>query len=82
MNQPTDDCGEQTGMTAAILMVCGIIPCIGFLFSIAALVFIGMYLVKVWECKGRAEQLAIAGGDPGQWAAGPQPLDPNNPYAS
>ncbi|WP_068136197.1 hypothetical protein [Roseimaritima ulvae] len=80
MNQPSDDCGEQTGQTAAILLVCGFIPCVGMFFSIASLIYVIIYLTKIWDCKGRAEQLAVTSG--GYQARPPQSgFDPNNPYS-
>ncbi len=80
MNQPSDDCGEKTGQTAAILMICGFIPCIGIFFSLASLVFVIMYMIKVWECKGRAEQLSVTsnGFQPMPGSGG---FDPGNPYS-
>ena len=58
-NIHADDCGEKLGMYWGIGTVCSIIPCLGIFASLASLVLMILYLVKVTECKNRVDALVL-----------------------
>ena len=66
-NLPTaeDKPGYQTGMTALILMCCGVIPFLGLIAIIVSFIFLIMYWNKIKEYKNQLEQHNLQyGGNP------------------
>ncbi|MCA9065226.1 MAG: hypothetical protein KDA96_19290 [Planctomycetaceae bacterium] len=57
VGQQTDDCGEQLGMWWGICAAVSIVPCVGVVGSVASLILMIMYLVKVSECRKTASQI-------------------------
>ena len=54
------DCNRGLGLTFAILAVCSLIPCIGFIAGLAALVVVIIYLVKMNELKNKVASAPVA----------------------
>ena len=48
-------CGKGIGMGYAICMVCGLIPCVGFLASLAGIVLLIMYLIQITKLKNEVK---------------------------
>lgn len=58
------DCGRGVGMAYAICCACSIIPYLGILAGLAALVLLIVYLVKAFELKDQIQM---------SWQGSPQP---------
>ncbi len=54
--------GRNMGMIFCVLAVCSIIPCVGAVASLVALVFMIIYLMKAFELKGRLTKLTAEDG--------------------
>jgi hypothetical protein len=61
------DAGGRLGLAYAICVPCGLIPCVGYVASLAALVLLIIYLVKITKLKNQ-----IAGQPPMAPPAVPQ----------
>ena len=58
------DCGKQIGLWIAICTIAGIIPFVGVLASLASLILIIIYLVKLYGLKAQIQQMGGGGGFP------------------
>ena len=82
------DCGERTGLTALILQWLGVIPFVGALASLASLVMMIIYLVKISQFKNmvrfhEAQGLPHVGAMAAAPGYGPPPAQapyPGQPY--
>jgi hypothetical protein len=80
----TGDCGEALGLAYSVCAACSLVPYLGCVTAVAALVLLVLYLVKMNTLKTLAAATSDTAVDPGTVAAAPwtAPLPPPPPPAS
>ncbi|MCZ6835866.1 MAG: hypothetical protein O7G85_08840 [Planctomycetota bacterium] len=51
------DCGKGIGLWLAICTVLSVIPCVGYVTGLAALVLLILFIVKAFELKGKVQSI-------------------------